>query len=86
MPWPLFDLDDHGLEIVGHIDSGLPAFAVPDVGLSRYLDLVGPAVGVLLIGFAEGLGAARTYAAKEGYDIDADRELSGMGRPTWARG
>jgi len=75
----LWDLDDHGLDIVGHIDAGLPSFALPDVSISRYLDLVGPAVGVLLIGFAEGLGAARTYAAKEGYDIEPDRELGGLG-------
>lgn len=34
---------------------------------------------MLLIGFAEGLGAAKTYAAKEGYPIDADRELLGLG-------
>ena len=33
----------------------------------------------MLVGFAEGLGAAKTYAAKEGYDIDANRELLGLG-------
>ncbi|MGH1562301.1 SulP family inorganic anion transporter [Mumia sp. DW29H23] len=75
----LLDLDDHGVEIVGSITAGLPDVGLPDVGLSDYLDLVGPAVGVLLIGFAEGLGAAKTYAAKEGYDIDTNRELVGMG-------
>ena len=34
-------------------------------------------MGVLLVGFAEGLGAAKTYATKAGYDIDANRELAG---------
>ena len=33
----------------------------------------------MLVGFAEGLGAAKTYAAKEGYDIDANKELLGLG-------
>ena len=33
----------------------------------------------MLVGFAEGLGAAKTYAAKAGYDIDANRELLGLG-------
>jgi sulfate permease, SulP family len=76
----VFDLDAHGVAIVGHIDSGLPALGIPDgVGLHDYLDLLGPAVGVLLIGFAEGLGAAKTYAAKAGYQIDANRELYGLG-------
>lgn len=73
-------LDDHGVAIVGHIDSGLPAVGLPGgVGLHDYLDLLGPAVGVVLIGFAEGLGAAKTYAAKAGYTVDANRELFGLG-------
>lgn len=73
-------LDDHGVAIVGHIDSGLPAVGLPGgVGLHDYLDLLGPAVGVVLIGFAEGLGAAKTYAAKAGYTVDANRELLGLG-------
>ena len=75
----LFDLDDKGVSIVGHIDSGLPSIGLPDAPLSDYLALVGPAVGLLLIGFAEGLGAAKTYAARAGYDIDPNRELIGLG-------
>ncbi|MEV6217420.1 SulP family inorganic anion transporter [Nocardia sp. NPDC051833] len=76
----LLSLDEKGVKIVGHIDSGLPHLDVPGgVSFSDYLELAGPAVGVLLIGFAEGLGAAKTYAAKAGYPIDANRELMGMG-------
>lgn len=75
----LFDLDGRGLEVVGSIESGLPSFGVPGLGLDGYLALVGPAVGVLLIGFAEGLGAAKTYAAREGYDVDPNAELLGAG-------
>lgn len=72
-------LDDHGLEIVGHIDSGLPAFGLPDVTSDDFLDLLAVSVGVMLVGFAEGLGAAKTYAVKAGYDVDANRELLGLG-------
>ena len=75
----LFDLDRHGVDIVGAIPSGLHGFAIPDISLHDYLQLTGPAVGVLLIGFAEGLGAAKTYAAKEGYDVDPNAELLGNG-------
>lgn len=76
----MFGLDDKGVAIVGHIDAGLPTLGMPS-GLSfgDYLDLLGPAVGVVLIGFAEGLGAAKTYAAKAGYAIDPNRELFGLG-------
>ena len=76
----LFGLDDRGIDIVGHIDAGLPSVGLPSgVRAEDYLDLIGPAVGVLLIGFAEGLGAAKTYAAKAGYTVDANRELAGLG-------
>ncbi|MBF4995900.1 SulP family inorganic anion transporter [Nocardia sp. BSTN01] len=76
----VLDLDERGVAIVGHIDSGLPALGLPDgLDVSDYIDLLGPAVGVLLIGFAEGLGAAKTYAAQAGYQIDVNRELLGLG-------
>lgn len=76
----VFSLDQHGVEIVGHIESGLPSIGLPQ-GRSwhDYYDLAGPAIGVLLIGFAEGLGAAKTYAAKAGYEVDPNRELLGLG-------
>ncbi len=76
----VFGLDDKGVAIVGHIDSGLPAVGLPGgIGFDDFVDLAGPAIGVLLIGFAEGLGAAKTYAAKAGYQVDANRELLGLG-------
>ncbi|WP_328398195.1 SulP family inorganic anion transporter [Nocardia sp. NBC_00416] len=76
----VLDLDAKGVSIVGHIDAGLPTPGLPDgVATRDYLDLLGPAVGVLLIGFAEGLGAAKTYAAKSGYEVDPNRELFGLG-------
>ncbi|GAA3511991.1 SulP family inorganic anion transporter [Actinocatenispora rupis] len=75
-----FDLDRHGVAIVGHVQSGLPHVGLPQhVSAHGYLDLAGPAVGVLLVGFAEGLGAAKTYAAKHGYEVDANAELIGLG-------
>jgi high affinity sulfate transporter 1 len=75
----LFDLDRHGVEIVGQIESGLPSFGLPDVAAHRYLDIAPAAVGVMLVGFAESLGAAKTYAARNHYEIDANRELLGLG-------
>jgi high affinity sulfate transporter 1 len=75
----LFDLNEHGVAIVGHIDRGLPSFGLPDVPAHRYFDLFPSAVGVMLVGFAEGLGAAKTYATKNHYEVDANREFIGLG-------
>ena len=72
-------LDPGGVDIVGAIDSGLPSVGLPDASGSEYLNLAAAAVGVALVGFAEGLGAAKTYAARHHYDVDADRELIGLG-------
>ena len=83
----LFDLDDKGVAIVGPIDSGLPSLGLPHgVGLDGYLALAAAAAGVMVVGFAEGLGAARTYAAREHYEIDANRELLGLGAANVAAG
>jgi MFS superfamily sulfate permease-like transporter len=75
----LLGLDDRGLEVVGHIDAGLPSLGLPDVSGGDFVALLGASVGVMLVGFAEGLGAAKTYAAKAGYDVDPNRELLGLG-------
>jgi high affinity sulfate transporter 1 len=75
----LLDLDQHDVEIVGHIQSGLPSFGLPDIGRHDYFGLTVSAVGVMLVGFSEGLGAAKTYAARDHYEIDPNRELIGLG-------
>jgi sulfate permease, SulP family len=82
----LFDLADHGVAIVGHIDSGLPSLGVPDIAARDYGALASSAIGVMLVGFAEGLGAAKTYAARQHYEIDANRELIGLGAANVAAG
>ncbi|MEJ2865391.1 SulP family inorganic anion transporter [Actinomycetospora flava] len=75
----LFGLDTRGVDVVGAIPSGLPPLGLPDIPWSGYLDLAGGAVGVALVGFVEGLGAAKTYAERQGQTVDADRELLGLG-------
>jgi MFS superfamily sulfate permease-like transporter len=74
------DLD---ISIVGHIDGGLPSFGVPD---ADYGALAAGGIAVMLVGFAEGLGAAKTYAARQHYEIDANRELRGLGGANLAAG
>ncbi|MCB7135570.1 SulP family inorganic anion transporter [Cellulosimicrobium marinum] len=75
----LLALDDDGVAVVGPIDAGLPTLGLPDVTWGDYTSLLGPCAGVMLVGIAEALGAAKAYAARDGYDIDANRELLGMG-------
>jgi sulfate permease, SulP family len=82
----LLDLDGHGVAIVGPIDSGLPDLGLPDASLHDYGTLVAGGIGIMLVGFAEGLGAAKAYARREHYEIDANRELLGLGGANFAAG
>lgn len=75
----VFDLNHHGVEIVGHIDGGLPSLGFPNVSFDDLGQLSAGAIGVMLVGFAEGLGAAKTYATRDHYEIDTNRELIGLG-------
>jgi sulfate permease, SulP family len=67
------------VSIVGEIESGLPSLGLPDATLDHYLGIAPAALGLMLVGFAEGLGAGKTYAARHHYEIDANRELIGLG-------
>jgi sulfate permease, SulP family len=82
----IFTLNHHGVTIVGHITRGLPSLGVPHLAFHEYLRLAGAGVGVTLVGFAEGLSAARAYAAKHDYAIDTNRELIGNGSASMASG
>jgi SulP family sulfate permease len=82
----VFDLNHHGVEIVGHIDGGLPSLGFPDVSLGELKRLAAGAIGIMLVGFAEGLGAAKTYATRDRYEIDTNRELLGLGAANLAAG
>src|SRR4051794_22629903 len=72
----IFDPD---VAIVGHIDSGLPTLGLPDIGWDDAGALAAGGLGVMLVGFAEGLGAAKNYAAREHQEIEANRELLVLG-------
>ncbi|MFF0282499.1 SulP family inorganic anion transporter [Rhodococcus aetherivorans] len=72
-------LDAKGVEIVGRIEGGLPPLGLPGLPGSDYVALLASAAGILLVAFAEGVGAAKNYAAKEHYEIDPNQELLGVG-------
>jgi MFS superfamily sulfate permease-like transporter len=75
----LSNLEDRGLEVAGHIPSGLPSFAIPTVDSSDLTALIGLAFGLFLLSYIEGVGAARTFASKYTYKLDANQELIANG-------
>lgn len=57
----LFDLDAHGVAVVGDLPTALPDPALPDVGVGDLVDLIAPALGLLVL-TAEALGVSRSLA------------------------
>jgi len=77
-----------GLDVptIGSIRSGLPSLGTPDIGFADAGGLAAGGIGVMLIAFAEGLGAANAFAARGGQRIDANRELVALGGANLAAG
>jgi high affinity sulfate transporter 1 len=75
----LIGLDRYGVAILGPIPAGLPALRFPTFPLDDTPSLLGSAAGLALVMFSSGMLSARSFAAKGGYDIDADRELAAFG-------
>jgi sulfate permease, SulP family len=73
------DLSSHGVDVVGKLPSGLPSVAIPHPSSGDIPPLIAGAAGMLLVIFSESLGAATNFAAKYGYEIDADQELIALG-------
>jgi high affinity sulfate transporter 1 len=72
------DLSSHGVEVVGELPKAYPRFDWPDFRAHDLLELIGPAIGVLLL-TTEAVGVSRAIAALDGYNIDSNRELVAIG-------
>ncbi len=68
-----------GVDVVGSLPSGLPRFTVPKVDLATLQELAPAALAIVLVGYAEALGAAKAAATQGGGDIDPNQELLAHG-------
>ena len=73
------DLVNHGVAIVGDIPAGLPHLSFPRFQLSDITSLAPDAAALAVIMFAESVAGARAFAAKHGYEVDANQELIALG-------
>jgi len=74
-----FRLDEHGVEVIGSIPTGLPGPQVWSTSLSNLDTLLPAAVTLALVQFMKNVSLGRVFASRHGYTIDANRELVGMG-------
>ena len=80
------DLVAQGVEVIGEIPAALPSLAWPDLGFEQWGSLIPGAIAIVVVGFAESIAAARSYARKYGYEVDADQEMVAIGAANAATG
>jgi SulP family sulfate permease len=77
----LLDLGARGVALVGEVPRGLPALQLPDAQLlaDHPTTVALAAVALVLIGFSQTAGDARTFAARHRYRVDINQESVAQG-------
>jgi MFS superfamily sulfate permease-like transporter len=68
-----------GVHVAGHLPSGLPHLTLPNLEPSTLKELVPGALAIVMVGYAEALGAAKAAAMQSGGKIDPNQELVAHG-------
>src|SRR6516164_400014 len=68
-----------GVHVAGHIPSGLPHLTPPNLDATTWYALAPGALAIVLVGYAEAIGAAKAAAMESGGDIDPNQELVAHG-------
>lgn len=75
----LFNLDEKGVSVVGKTISGLPGFMLPEADLDITSSLIGPAVVIALVSFAETYSVGKEISSETRVKLDVDQEFIGQG-------
>ena len=74
-----FGLEHLGVKIVGSVPAGLPHLHFPRFPIALITPLLGDAAGLALVTFSSMMLTSRSFAARNRYDVDADREFAALG-------
>ena len=75
----IYALPEAGVAIIGTVPSGLPLPDIPEIGITELRTLLPAAFTLALVQFLNVVTLGRTFAARHGYTIDANRELIAVG-------
>jgi high affinity sulfate transporter 1 len=75
----LLGLEQQGVKIVGEVPAGLPPIHFPRFSLDLIPTMLGDAAGLALVSFSSMMLTSRSFASKNKYDVDADREFAALG-------
>jgi len=82
----LFDFEGKGIKVIGSLPSSLPGISLPDFTRLPFRELLFGAGAIWLVSVSSGLVAARSFGAKDRFEVDANRELTGLGAANLASG
>jgi SulP family sulfate permease len=72
-------LEDRGVAVIGAFPRGLPGFALPVADWRDIHTLLPAAIGIALLTYTEGILLARAFAARNGYEVNPNQELTALG-------
>lgn len=74
-----FGLEQAGVEVLGTIPSGLPAFTLPDFSPALLGSLVLSALPLAIVCYVESISVAQALAVRRRQTIEPNQELTGLG-------
>jgi high affinity sulfate transporter 1 len=82
----LLRLDSHGVSVLGPIPSGMPQLSWPETNLGELKQLLRDALAIATVSFCSAMLTARSFAAKNGYTVNANHEFLALGVSNIAAG
>ncbi len=82
----LYDFNQYHIALMGALPAASPHLSWPDLPISQLRELVVPSFNLALVSFISMLLTARSFAAKNGYEVDADHEFRALGLANIASG
>ena len=82
----VLDLEARGVAVIGDIPAGLPRPSIPDVSPADTASLLLPAIGVAIVAYSDNILTARTFAVRNGYQVDSGQEFLALGGANLASG
>ncbi|HYO20163.1 MAG TPA: SulP family inorganic anion transporter [Dermatophilaceae bacterium] len=83
---PLLDLEAKGVEVVGDVPTGISLVPWSSVTLDDMVALVPGALAIVVVGFAQSIAIAKSYALADRTTVDADAELVAYGAASLGAG
>ncbi len=75
----VFQMHQNGIAVVGESPKGLPNLHVPIFDFETISSLIGPAVVIALVSFAETYSVGKAISAQTGQKVDVNQEFIGQG-------